>query len=84
MMKIAYSKAAIRALSRMPATTATRIRAKIARYAADPASMANNVKPLKGRDGFRLRVGDYRVIFDQDGTVMAVLAIGHRSSIYED
>ena len=29
------------------------------------------------------RVGDYRVIFTEDGTILDVLAIGHRREIYE-
>jgi mRNA interferase RelE/StbE len=46
--------------------------------------MANNVKKLQGRDGYRLRVGDWRVIFDRDGVVLDILEIGPRGSIYED
>ncbi|MEW6643623.1 MAG: type II toxin-antitoxin system RelE/ParE family toxin [Pseudomonadota bacterium] len=68
----------------MPADTARLIRGKIEQYAARPASLANNVKKLQGRDGYRLRVGDWRVIFDQDGRVLDVLQIGPRGSIYED
>ena len=82
-MRIAYSKAALRVLQRMPANDANRIRGKIEAYAADPASQENNVTKLQGRDGYRMRVGDWRVIFDRDGTVMAILAIGPRGGIYE-
>lgn len=67
----------------MPANTAKRIRSKIEDYARDPASQGNNVKALKGREGIRLRVGDWRVIM-QDGVVLAVLSIGSRGSIYDD
>ena len=42
----------------MPRNVADLIRSKIAAYAEDPASQANNVKALKGREGIRLRVGD--------------------------
>lgn len=83
-MEIRYTRTAIKALARIPAKTAKTIRAKIQQYAADPASQANNVKKLQGRDGYRLRVGNYRVIFDQDGAVMDILDIGPRGSIYED
>ena len=68
----------------MPTVTARLIRSKIEQYAAAPASLANNVKKLQGRDGYRLRVGDWRVIFDQDDVVLDVLQIGPRGSIYED
>jgi mRNA interferase RelE/StbE len=83
-MLIRYQKSAIRALARIPAAAARRIRTRIEQYAANPASLANNVKRLQGRDGFRLRVGDYRVIFNHDGVVMDVLHIGPRGSVYED
>jgi mRNA interferase RelE/StbE len=83
MKSISYTKAAIRALTRMPANTARLIRSKIEAYAIDPASQANNVKALKGRDGIRLRVGDWRVIMDDDGNVLAVLDIGSRGDIYD-
>lgn len=84
MLDIAYSRDALKSLRRMPANEAKRVRQKVDAYARDPASQANNVVRLKGRDGFRLRVGDWRVIFDKQGNVMAILAIGARGSIYED
>jgi mRNA interferase RelE/StbE len=83
MKQISYTKSAIRALRRMPANTATLIRTKIEAYAQDPNAQANNVKPLKGREGIRLRVGDWRVIMDDQGNVLAVLDIGPRGGIYD-
>ena len=66
----------------MPAPTALRIVDKIEAYASDPASQANNVKALKGREGIRLRVGDWRVIM-LDGEVLDVIEVGPRGSIYD-
>lgn len=83
MRQISYTRAAIKTLARMPANTAARIRAKIEEFAADPASQANNVKTLQGRDGIRLRVGDWRVIMSDDGVVLAVLAVGPRGGVYD-
>lgn len=59
------------------------IRSKIEAYAQDPASQANNVKSLKGRDGIRLRVGDWRVIMDEQDNVLAILDIGPRGGVYD-
>lgn len=43
-----------------------------------------DVKPLKGAaDFFRKRVGDYRLIYANKGPVVLVLALGHRSTIYD-
>jgi mRNA interferase RelE/StbE len=42
-----------------------------------------DVKRLKGRDGSRLRVGDWRVIFYEDKGTIVVAAVGHRREIYD-
>lgn len=81
MKQITYRRAARKALTRMPKTTAQRIISKIEAYAKDPRSQANNVKTLQGRDGVRLRVGDYRVLM-LDGEVLDIIDIGARGSIY--
>ncbi|WP_298200348.1 type II toxin-antitoxin system RelE/ParE family toxin [Novosphingobium sp.] len=81
MKPVSYSRAALKSLRKMPRDTAKRIMAKVDQYAADPASQANNVTALQGREGIRLRVGDWRVIM-RDGEVLAVLEIGPRGSIY--
>lgn len=46
---------------------------------------ARNVKKLKGRDGYRLRVGDWRVVYDihNGELVLLVIEIGPRGSIYD-
>ena len=83
MRAICYTRQALKALRRMPADTAQRIIAKIEQYAQEPETQANNVTALKGREGIRLRVGDWRVIMNDDGVVLAVLEIGPRGSVYE-
>lgn len=83
MKQISYTKAAIKALRRMPSNTAALIRAKIEAYAQDPNSQANDVKPFKAREGIRLRVGDWRVIMDDQGNVLAILDIGPRGGVYD-
>lgn len=82
MKPVTYTRAALKSLRKMPADVAERIIGKIEQYAADPASQTKNVTALKGREGIRLRVGDWRVIMNDDGVVLAVLDIGPRGSIY--
>lgn len=65
----------------MPANEAARIRAKIMQYADAPESLSANVKALKGQSTLRLRVGDWRVVFE-DGVVIDVLRIAPRGSVY--
>jgi mRNA interferase RelE/StbE len=82
-MEIRYSKAAARALLQMPRNTAKRVRNKIERYASDPKTLANNVKRLRGRKEMRLRVGDWRIIFREDGAVLAIIHIAPRGGAYD-
>lgn len=83
MKEIAYSKDALKTLRRLPANDAERIVAKVEQFARDPKSLANNIKALAGSSFIRLRVGDWRVIMDDDGVVLAVIKIGPRGSVYE-
>ncbi|MCM2443122.1 type II toxin-antitoxin system RelE/ParE family toxin [Agrobacterium vitis] len=83
MKKIAYSKSSLKVLRRLPTNEAKRITQKIEQYASDPQSMANNVKALTGSPYIRLRVGDWRVIMDDQGSVLEILKIGPRGSVYE-
>jgi mRNA interferase RelE/StbE len=81
---VSFSKDAIRTLERMPANTATLIRSKIRQYAEDPQSLANNVTALKGEPGvFRLRVGDWRIIFGDSGEIIAIIRIAPRGAAYD-
>jgi len=82
MKRVSYSRDALKALRRMPTNTARRIEEKIEAYAANPQSMANNVKALKGHDAIRLRVGDWRVIMI-DGSVLEVIRIAPRGNVYD-
>jgi mRNA interferase RelE/StbE len=61
-----------------------RIRSKIRQYAADPVSTSNNVKKLQGEQAYRLRVGDWRVIFDENDVVVSVIRIGPRGDVYKE
>ena len=83
MFIIAYSKQALRFLRRMPADQAALIREKIEIYAADPTALAGKVKKLEGRDGYRLRVGRWRILFDQNGNILEIIKIGPRGGVYQ-
>lgn len=62
---------------------AERILSKIESYAADPAARANNVKALQGSTALRLRVGEFRVIFEETASEIIVTKIGPRGSVYD-
>jgi mRNA interferase RelE/StbE len=82
--RVDYSRQAAKTLMRIDRATAARIRAKVAQLADDPASLANNITPLKGGEGMtRLRVGDWRVIYTETLVIVSVVHIGPRGGVYE-
>ena len=84
MFTLEYSKQAARALIRMPAPIGATIRAKLLELARDPIA-ARNVKKLTGQPGYRLRVGDWRVLYllDNGRLIVYVAEIGARGGIYK-
>ena len=60
-----------------------RMQGAIALLAQDPRPPAS--RPLQGREGYRLRVGDYRIIYtiDNGNLLIVVVTIGHRRDVYQ-
>lgn len=83
MKPVVYLKSAAKELLKLEATERERVGAKIKQYAADPKTLANQVKALKGVAALRLRVGDYRVIFRNEQNRIVILRVGHRRDVYD-
>jgi mRNA interferase RelE/StbE len=81
---IVTTKAFDKAFAKLPLNWQRRIAAKIKQVAADPYAAYSNLKKLQGREGYRLRVGDWRVIYalQDDRLVMLLLEVGPRGGIY--
>lgn len=82
---VTLSRGAVKALLGMQPKKAAAIRAAIGNVAADPRAKNNNLKPLTGtRNGFRIRVGDWRVSFTLDyaAQAMDVFEIAPRGGAY--
>ncbi len=84
MYKLAYAKQAVRALRKMPANTAASIREKLKGIADNPLGKHNNAKKLQGRSAYRLRVGDWRVIYEINNEELQILVIkiASRGEVY--
>ena len=85
MYEVRYQKQAAAQLFRMSRNIAQRICARIDAVAADPYAEHPNATRLKGRDGdFRLRVGDWRVIYslNDERKVLLVAKIDQRGRVY--
>ena len=84
MYEIFFTKKADRALRKMSRKTARLIREKLDQLAQDPYTRNPNVTKLQGRPGYRLRVGDWRVIYEleDDRLVIMVLKVAPRGGVY--
>jgi mRNA interferase RelE/StbE len=61
-----------------------RVTSALTRLALDPHRAAN-VKALRGSSRYRLRVGDWHVIYTLENNVLVVLVVrvGHRREVYD-
>ena len=82
--RIEYDEAALEDLLKLPKKIQQQIIKAVSRLAEAPRS--GNVKQLKGYDKpFRLRTGDYRVIYtiEEDVIIVTIVAVGPRKDIYD-
>ena len=81
MFKIEWTAKALKDAEKLETTIFSRIFQKVEELKEGPFS--KDIKKLKGETSFRLRVGDYRVIFDIEGDTIFILKVGHRKHIYD-
>ena len=75
--------AAVKALRRIDPQDRGRVQGAIALLGEDPRPPA--ARALQGRDGYQVRVGNYRIIYTirNDILVVVVVTVGHRRDVYE-
>ena len=79
--QIKYQESALNDLRSIPKREAEQILRKIQRL---EQGLYGNIKRLQDADvAFRLRMGDYRILFDVVGDKILIQRIGHRKDIYE-
>ncbi len=80
--RIEFSARAKRQGDKLPQAIQRRIIKAVQRLASDP--FPRGVRKLTGSDYYRLRVGDYRIIYEvhKDKLVILVIRIGHRKDVY--
>jgi mRNA interferase RelE/StbE len=71
---------ALKQFRKMERKAALRLRNALLAYETDKTG---DVKKLQGRDGYRLRIGDYRAIFEIVNGEVVVLDVGTRGDIYK-
>ena len=76
-LEIKYSKQALKFLKKQDSITQKRIINAISKIPQ------GDIKTLQGASGYRLRIGDYRVIFDYIDSIIFIKAIGNRGQLYK-
>ena len=84
MFSLEWKEGAINQLQKLDFILSKRIYKKVGELIINP--FLKDIKKLKGEDAFRLRIGDYRVIFDMDrkNRTITILRLGHRKNIYKN
>jgi mRNA interferase RelE/StbE len=80
--KVVLLEPAVAAL-RKHRNVAGRILQKLETYAENPRALTNQVITLRGVRAKRLRVGDFRILFEETETEIIVFDLGPRGSIYD-
>ena len=70
-------------LARFPSTAYERVKIAILELSENPRP--KGCRRLVGREGWRIRVGDYRIIYeiDDEQKIVTVLHVGHRRDVYQ-
>ena len=85
MYGITYSKQAQKMLLKISRNLAKRIRDKLHYLSQNPHQKNNNIKQLIATKGYRLRVGDWRIIYELNEKKLEILIIriAARGEVYE-
>ena len=80
---IVFAARVEKALAGLPKETQLRIFDKLQELGQNP--FPAGTKKLKDRLGYRVRVGDYRIIYEVDtkGRLVIILVVAHRKDAYE-
>jgi len=81
MFELEWKEGATKQLLKLEPHIADRIYNKVEELKENPFS--KDVFRLKGRTEFKLRVGDYRVLFFIEGGKISISRLGHRKNIYD-
>lgn len=83
--KVEFVKSAQKEFERLDTKLKVKIAEALSLLAQNPFSELLSAKKLKGADGlYRIRLGDYRVVYElrNEQLIVLVIKIGHRREVY--
>jgi mRNA interferase RelE/StbE len=81
-MNVTLNKKAKKQFAKLNEPMRSRIAESIDRLEHEPPE--GDIKQLQGRDGYRLRVGGYRILFKKKENCLAVYKISPRGQAYKE
>lgn len=80
--RLVFTRSALRELNRLPNEDTRRIVTRIQRLISEPRP--SGCQPLRGADAYRLRQGDYRILYTVNDAqrLIEIYRIGHRREVY--
>lgn len=81
---VLIKRSAEKETDRLPSSTFKRVAQAILNLERDPRPKGS--KRLRGAKDYRLRVGEYRILYsvDDDARLVEVIAVGHRRKVYRN
>lgn len=81
---VEFTRSAQKELNKLPSQIGLRIAKAVDKLSLEPRK--GNVRPMVGSKSWRLRVGDYRIIYDicDNKLIVLIIRIRHRQNVYKD
>ena len=76
-MQIEYKRKAVKYINSCDTIIKKRLKEAIEKIPS------GDIKKLQGQNGYRLRIGNFRVLFDINGVIIDIIDIGNRGQIYK-
>jgi len=81
---VEFTKSAQKELNKLPNQIRLRIAKAVYKLSLEPRK--GNVRPMVGSKSWRLRVGDFRIIYDiyDNKLIVLIIRVRHRKNVYRD
>lgn len=84
MYRLQIKESALKELKKIPYRIRCQIDEKLQRLVQNPERRDLDIKKMKGHDLYRMRSGDYRIIYQKQDAqlIILIVTVGHRKEVY--